>query len=83
MGDGSAQPQQVSQEQGGFGGAPQQQHPMGQQMDPSQQQNQFPGAPQPGAPGGASGSPGGDQKTTLWYVHGGFGCPKEQLLTDA
>lgn len=66
-GEGGAPPQQGSEEQGGFGGpgAPQQQHQMGQQMDPSQQQNQYPGAPQPGPPGPGS-QPGGDQKTTLW-----------------
>ena len=66
FGDG-AQPQQGQEEPGNYGGpGAQQQHPMGQmgqQMDPSQQQSPFPGA-QPGA----QGSPGGDQKTTLWYV---------------
>jgi hypothetical protein len=69
FGDGSAQPQQGGEEQGGYGapGAAQQQMPMGQQMDPNQQQNQFPGGPQAGGPGGP-GSQGGDQKTTLWYV---------------
>lgn len=73
FGDGTPQPQQGAEEQGGYGapGGIQQQHQMGQQMDPTQQQNQFPGAPQPGPPGGpgAPGSqPGGDQKTTLWYA---------------
>ena len=69
FGDGNGQPQPGAAEQGGYGapGGMQQQHQMGQQMDPTQQQNQFPGAPQPGAPGGGS-QPGGDQKTTLWYV---------------
>ena len=56
-------------DQGGYGapGAPQQQHSMGQQMDPSQQQNQFQGGPQSGGngPGPQSGS---GEKTTLWYV---------------
>ncbi|KAF2483501.1 hypothetical protein BDY17DRAFT_310491 [Neohortaea acidophila] len=64
--EGNGQPQQGAEEQGGFGAAQQQQqHQLGQQMDPSQQQGQFPGAPQAGGPGGP-GSQGGDQKTTLW-----------------
>jgi len=69
FGEGGAQPQQGGEEQGGYGapGAPQQQTPMGQQMDPSQQHGQFPGAPpQGGAPGAPGSQPGGDQKTTLW-----------------
>ena len=68
FGEGGGQPQQGTEEQGGYGapGAPQQQHQMGQQMDPNQQQNQFAGVPQPGV--GGPGSQGGDQKTTLWYV---------------
>ena len=63
FGDGAAQPQAQpgQEEQGGFG-APQQQHAMGQQMDPNQQQGQFGGGP------GGPGSQSGDQKTTLWYV---------------
>jgi len=70
FGEGGAQPQQGNEEQGGYGapGAPQQQNPMGQQMDPSQQQGQFPGAQQSGPPGSAGPQPGGDSKTTLWYV---------------
>ena len=67
FGDGNGQPQQGSEEQGGYGapGGIPQQHQMGQQMDPTQQ-NQFSGG-QPGAPGsGGPGSQGGDQKTTLW-----------------
>ena len=66
FGEGNGQPQQGAEEQGGYGapGGIQQQHQMGQQMDPSQQ-NQFPGAPQAGGPGSGS-QPGGDQKTTLW-----------------
>lgn len=63
--EGNGQPQQGAEEQGGFGAA-QQQHQMGQQMDPSQQQGQFPGAPQAGGPGAPGSQPGGDQKTTLW-----------------
>lgn len=70
FGEGGAQPQAGSEEQGGFEhggygapGGPPQQHQMGQQMDP-QQQNVFPG--QPGAPGSSEGPAGGDQKTTLW-----------------
>ena len=70
FGEGGAQPQQGTEEQGGYGapGEFQQQHSMGQQMDPAQQQNQFPGGPQQGPPGGPGSQPGGDQKTTLWYV---------------
>ena len=69
-GEGNGQPPQGTEEQGGYGGpgAPQQQMPMGQQMDPSQQQGQFQGGPQQGPPGPGGPSPGGDQKTTLWYV---------------
>ena len=72
FGEGGAQPQQGAEEQGGYG-APQQQHQMGQQIDPNQQQNQYPGVPQPG-PGGPGSQSGGDQKTTLWYVVKGFDC---------
>ena len=65
-GDG-AQPQQ-GQEEGGYGAPGGQQMgqmgQMGQSMDPSQQQSPFQGA-QGGGPGP---SPGGDQKTTLWYA---------------
>ena len=80
FGEGGAQQQPGQEEQGGFEqggyeqgggfGAPgaQQQHPMGQNMDPSQQQGQFPGGPQPGGPGAPGPQAGGDQKTTLWYV---------------
>ena len=73
FGDAGVQPQQGEQDQGGFGAPGAQQQPtMGQQMDPSQQQNQFPGA-QPGAPGAPGGQPGGDQKTTLWFVVPSYG----------
>ena len=67
--DGNGQPQPGAEEQGGYGapGGIQQQHQMGQQMDPTQQQAQFTGGPQVGGPGGP-GSQGGDQKTTLWCV---------------
>lgn len=60
FGEGGAQPQPPNEEQGGFGapGAPQQQNPMAQQMDPAQQQGQFPGGP--------GSQQGQDQKTTLW-----------------
>jgi hypothetical protein len=81
FGDGTGQPQQGGEEQGGYGapGAGQQPMQMGQQMDPSQQQNQFPGAPQAGGPGAPGAQPGGDQKTTLWYAfffyyYAGFIC---------
>lgn len=77
FGEGGAQQQPGQEEQGGFEqggmeqgafGAPgaQQQHPMGQNMDPSQQQGQFPGGPQAGGPSGPGPQAGGDQKTTLW-----------------
>ena len=67
--EGGALTQPGQEEQGGFG-VPnaQQQHAMGQQMDPSQQQNPFPGPPQQSGPGASGSQAGGDQKTTLWYV---------------
>lgn len=62
-----SQGQQGTEEAGGPGafGAQQQQNPMGQQMD--QSQGQFQGGQQ-GPPGSGGSQPGGDSKTTLWFV---------------
>lgn len=82
FGDGNGQPQQGAEEQGGYGapGGMQQQHQMGQQMDPTQQ-NQFSSAPQSGGPGGPGAGPpsAGDQKTTLWYGNVMFELPRYKL----
>lgn len=70
------QNQQTPEEQAaafGAPGVPQQQASMVPQLDPSQQQGQFPGPTQAQGPGSAGPSPGGDQKTTLWYVRIGKG----------